>query len=139
MSITGHTQQHTDSTISTAASLNDARVWSVDQVRALGATTTLATAASVLGISKSLAYRLAAINTFPTPVIRLGTRIRVPVDALVRLLVANDDPEPAAADGGPLDAGGEVSVDATTSRPADSTPYPCLCRIRTRNSWRDDH
>ncbi len=134
MSITRPTQQHTDSTTSPGAPLNDASVWNVDQVRALGTTTTLATAGSVLGISRSLAYRLAATNTFPTPVIRLGTRIRVPVDALVRLLVANDDPDPAAADGGPLDAGGQVSVDATTSRPADSPPYPCLCRIRARNS-----
>ena len=138
MSITPPSQ-HPDSTTSPAAPLNDARVWNVDQVRALGATTTLATAASVLGISRSLAYRLAATNTFPTPVIRLGTRVRVPVDALVRLLVANDDREPAAADLGPLDPDGDASVDATTSRPADSTPYPCLCRIRARNSWRDGH
>src|SRR5690348_3702006 len=98
MSITRLTQQHTDSTTSPGAPLNDAKAWSVDRVRALGATTTLATAASVLGISRSLAYRLAATNTFPTPVIRLGTRVRIPVDGLVRLLVVNDDPEPAAAD-----------------------------------------
>ncbi|MFI6760798.1 hypothetical protein ACIBF5_16860 [Micromonospora sp. NPDC050417] len=80
-------------------------------------TTTLATAASVLGISRSQAYRLAATDAFPTPLIRAGTRIIVPVAGLLRLLLL-ETPAPAADDRR-LDCGGEASVDATTAPPAD--------------------
>lgn len=40
-------------------------VWTADQVRALGLTTDLATAADILGISRSAAYKLARRNSFP--------------------------------------------------------------------------
>ncbi|WP_433080068.1 helix-turn-helix transcriptional regulator [Dactylosporangium sp. CA-052675] len=85
-------------------------VWSAERVRALGVATTLATAASMLGISRSQAYRLAADDAFPTPLIRAGARIIVPVAGLLRLLG--------------LDSNGESSVDAITARPADSTQAP---------------
>jgi hypothetical protein len=51
-------------------------VWTLDRVRALGLTTTLTTAAAILGISRSQAYRLAATGTFPVPLIRAGIRRR---------------------------------------------------------------
>jgi hypothetical protein len=82
-------------------------IWTVERVHALGVTTTLATAASVLQISRSQAYRLAATDTFPAPLIRAGTRVIVPVAGLLQLL------------GAPLDPSGESSVDATTTPPAD--------------------
>ncbi|WP_240942950.1 hypothetical protein [Planosporangium thailandense] len=91
-------------------------MWTVDRVRALGVTTTLATAASVLGISRSQAYRLAVADAFPAPLIRAGSRIIVPVAGLLRLLLVDTDPVPG---GRRLDPGGEVSVDATTTPPAD--------------------
>lgn len=94
-----------------------AKVWTAERLRALGVTTTLATAASVLGISRSQAYRLAATDTFPTPLIRAGTRIIVPVAGLLQLLLL-ESPAPAAGDRR-LDPVGETSVDATTRPPAD--------------------
>jgi hypothetical protein len=92
-------------------------VWTVERIRALGVTTTLTTAASVLGISRSQAYRLAAADAFPAPLIRAGTRIIVPVAGLLRLLLA-DDPG-LASSRHRLDPDGEMSVDATTTPPAD--------------------
>ncbi|MEU7656439.1 hypothetical protein AB0C41_30945 [Micromonospora taraxaci] len=109
------TRTTTDNT--TAPSVG--QVWTIERIRALGVTTTLATTASVLGISRSQAYRLAATNQFPVPLIRAGSRIIVPVVALLHLL----QPDPAAAGGGGLDADAKVSVDALTPSPADSTRH----------------
>lgn len=92
--------------------------WTAEQIRALGAATNLATAAAILGIGRSQAYRLVAAGQFPAPVIRIGTRVIVPVAGLLRLLLV-DDTDPTAA-GARLDPGGDPSVDATTTRPADS-------------------
>ncbi|MFG1802148.1 hypothetical protein ACGFI4_18500 [Micromonospora carbonacea] len=99
--------------------------WTVERIRALGAATTLPTAAAVLGISRSQAYRLAATDTFPTPLIRAGTRIIVPVTGLLRLLLL-DQPAPDPDGGRRLDPVTMSSVDATTPPPADYT----------RNRWR---
>jgi hypothetical protein len=98
------------------------RVWTVEQVRGLGVTTDLATAASVLGIGRSHAYRLATAGTFPAPVIKAGTRIVVPVAGLLHLLLINDvEPESTPArDGTRLDRGDDPSVHTTTTQPADS-------------------
>ncbi|MFG1917063.1 helix-turn-helix transcriptional regulator [Micromonospora sp. NPDC048898] len=109
------TRTTTDST--TASSVG--QVWTVERIRALGVTTTLATTASVLGISRSQAYRLAATDEFPIPLIRAGSRIIVPVAALLHLL----QPDPAATSGGRLEADAKVSVDAMTPSPADSTRH----------------
>ncbi|WP_432904012.1 hypothetical protein ACQP1S_06245 [Micromonospora matsumotoense] len=93
--------------------------WTAERIRALGAATTLPTAAAVLGISRSQAYRLAATDTFPTPLIRAGTRIIVPVAGLLRLLLLDQPTTPDPQGGGGLDPGGVSSVDATTPPPAD--------------------
>ncbi|AVT30225.1 hypothetical protein C6361_12785 [Plantactinospora sp. BC1] len=104
-----------------------AEVWTEERLRALGVTTTLATAASVLGISRSQAYRLAATDTFPIPLIRAGTRIIVPVAGLLQLLLLES---PAlAADDRRLDPVGEASVDATTRPPADSARHRWRHRV----------
>src|SRR5262245_6317515 len=42
------------------------------QVRALGVTTTVPAAASILGIGRTLAYELVGAGWFPVPVIRAG-------------------------------------------------------------------
>lgn len=96
--------------------------WTAERIRALGAATTLPTAAAVLGISRSQAYRLAATDTFPTPLIRAGTRIIVPVAGLLRLLLL-DQPAPDPDGGRRLDPGPVSSVDATTPPPADYTRH----------------
>ncbi|WP_407663195.1 hypothetical protein [Micromonospora radicis] len=94
--------------------------WTAERIRALGAATTLPTAAAVLGISRSQAYRLAATDTFPAPLIRAGSRIIVPVAGLLRLLLL-DNPAPDPDGGRRLDPVGVSSVDATTPPPADYT------------------
>jgi len=111
----------TDHVHRTDASASSARqVWTVDRLRALGVTTTLTTAASILGISRSQAYRLAATDTFPVPLIRAGTRIIVPTAGLLRLLLPDDNTPPALGRQR-LDPRRESSVDATTTPPADCT------------------
>jgi hypothetical protein len=93
--------------------------WTAERIRALGAATTLPTAAAVLGISRSQAYRLAATDAFPTPLIRAGTRIIVPVAGLLRLLLLDQPTAPDPGGGGGLDPGGVSSVDTSTPPPAD--------------------
>jgi hypothetical protein len=63
--------------------------WSLDDIRGLGATTDLLTAASVLRIGRTKAYQLARTSTFPVPVIRAGRRYLVAVTPLLRLLGQN--------------------------------------------------
>jgi predicted DNA-binding transcriptional regulator AlpA len=48
-----------------------------EQVKAVPATIGLAEAALILGIHKSTAWALYQAGTFPVPVLRVGTRIRV--------------------------------------------------------------
>lgn len=66
------------------------RLWSLEQLRDLGATTDLLTAASVLNIGRTKAYQLAQADQFPVPVIRTGRRYVVAVAHLLRLLGADD-------------------------------------------------
>ena len=63
------------------------RVWSPEEIDALGATTDLLTAASILGIGRTTAYTLVAAGEFPVPVVRVGARrYRVAVARLRALL-----------------------------------------------------
>ncbi|WBC04251.1 hypothetical protein [Micromonospora sp. WMMA1976] len=114
---------HDDETTRTATDNTTApgvgEVWTIERIGALGVTTTLATTASVLGISRSQAYRLAATDQFPIPLIRAGSRIIVPVAALLHLL----QPEPNGTGDGRLAPDAKVSVDAMTPPPADSTRH----------------
>lgn len=52
-------------------------------------------ASRLLGIGRNLGYELAGRGDFPVPVIRVGTKFRVPTAALIRLL-EGADPQPAA-------------------------------------------
>lgn len=62
------------------------RVWTADDVHALGLTTDLETAAEIIGIGRTLAYELAKNDAFPVRLIRLGRRVLVPTADLTRLL-----------------------------------------------------
>jgi hypothetical protein len=62
------------------------RVWTADEVRALGVSTDVTTAAEILGIGRTAAYEAARTGTFPVPVVRFGSRFVVPVTPLLRLL-----------------------------------------------------
>ncbi|GLY04998.1 DNA-binding protein [Actinoplanes sp. NBRC 101535] len=63
-----------------------ASVWTEDRIRALGAVTDLPTAARIFGLGRSLAYDLARDGRFPAPVIRAGTRYRIPVAGILTVL-----------------------------------------------------
>jgi hypothetical protein len=69
------------------------RTWTIDEVRALGTTTDLPTAGSVLGLSQHHSYVLARRGEMPVTVLRLGNKLRVPVAALLRLLEVESPPE----------------------------------------------
>lgn len=62
------------------------RVWTADEVRALGVRTDLVTAGSVLGLGRTVAHELARRHAFPVPVLRIGTRYVVPTASLLELL-----------------------------------------------------
>ena len=69
--------------------------WTRDQVEALGLITDVPTAASVLGVGRSTAYDLIRRGDFPVPVVRLGTRLRVPTDPLLVFLETGDPTGPS--------------------------------------------
>jgi hypothetical protein len=70
----------------------------LDDIRQLGATTSLTVAAQILGICYPTARRLAFSGTFPVPVVRFGRRWKVPTDPLIALLTASPAMHDSAAD-----------------------------------------
>lgn len=56
----------------------------LNDLRREGATTTVVRAGQALGLSRATAYRMANDGTIPT--LRIGRSLRVPVDALIRLI-----------------------------------------------------
>src|SRR4051794_23983055 len=83
--------------------LDRSALWPPARIRALGAVTTIATAAEILGLTRSTAYDLAATDEFPVPVIRAGSRYRVPVAGLLPALPIPLEP------GQPPPAGGDLT------------------------------
>ncbi|WP_207128535.1 hypothetical protein [Actinocatenispora comari] len=78
----------------------------MDDIRQLGVTTSLTTAAQILGICYPTARRLAASGMFPVPVIRLSRRWKVPTEPLIALLTTGrvrDRTTVAQEQHGPLD------------------------------------
>lgn len=78
-----------------AAGPRSRRAWTPDEVRALGMTTSLETAAEIIGIGRTLAYELVKNQAFPVRLLRLGRRVVVPIPDLLRYLgstpgIAND-------------------------------------------------
>jgi hypothetical protein len=67
--------------------------WTVEAIQALGAVTTVPVAASIFGLSRSVAYDLIRAGTFPVPVLRFGTRYRVAVRAILAALHMPTDPD----------------------------------------------
>jgi predicted DNA-binding transcriptional regulator AlpA len=65
-----------------------------DDLRQLPVVVDLLTAAAVLGIGRTAAYEMVRTGCWPTPVLRLGNRIRVPTAALRELLrLSTETPE----------------------------------------------
>lgn len=57
-----------------------------DELLDLPATVDIPTAAKALSIGRTLAYQLARAGQFPVPVLRLGSRYRVPSSGLLAAL-----------------------------------------------------
>jgi hypothetical protein len=66
-------------------------VWTGQRIRDLGTITDLRTAASIFGISRTVAYELARTDRFPVPLIRAGGRYKVPVAAILTILHVHPD------------------------------------------------
>jgi hypothetical protein len=97
-----------------------AAVWTAQRIHALGAVTDLPTAGAIFGLSRTAAYDLAKQDRFPVPVLRAGTRYRVPVAPILAALHLPAAPHPVPAGRG-LDSARAPSVD----RPAESEPARC--------------
>jgi hypothetical protein len=61
----------------------------IDELLALPTTVDIPTAAAALGIGTTLAYDLALRREFPVPVLKIGSRYRVPTCHLLELLGAD--------------------------------------------------
>jgi hypothetical protein len=59
--------------------------WTALEIRALGVTTDVQTAASILGLRPLSGYPINARGAFPVPVIKVGGRYRVPVAPILDL------------------------------------------------------
>jgi hypothetical protein len=95
-------------------------VWTAQRIHALGAVTDLPTAGAIFGLSRTAAYDLAKQDRFPVPVLRAGTRYRVPVAPILAALHLPAAPHHVPAGRG-LDPARAPSVD----RPAESEPARC--------------
>jgi hypothetical protein len=96
----------------------DQRVWTPDDVRALGVRTTVPIAGAIIaGLCKDESYRMAARGEFPVPVVKVGkNRLVVPTAPILRLLgidpadTAAPEPPGLPAEGSRLHA---VAVDSS--------------------------
>jgi hypothetical protein len=61
------------------------------EVRSLPAIVDVVTAAEVLGIGRTVAHELVRTNRFPTPVVRVGHKIKIPTAYLIELLGLSTD------------------------------------------------
>jgi hypothetical protein len=68
--------------------VTDQRVWTPDEVKALGVRTTVPIAGEIIaGLCKDEAYRAVQRGTFPVPVVKCGRRmVVVPVAPILELL-----------------------------------------------------
>jgi hypothetical protein len=64
----------------------DGGAWTRERVEALGVVCDVETAGRILGIGRTVAYRLAREGEFPTPIRRVGGQYRVPVKGLLDFL-----------------------------------------------------
>lgn len=75
----------------------DQRVWTPEEVKALGVRTTVPVAGEIIaGLCKDESYRAVKRGTFPVPVTQCGRRMVVPVAPILALL--GIEPETNAAD-----------------------------------------
>lgn len=76
--------------------MTDQRVWTPEEVKALGVRTTVPVAGQIIaGLCRDESYRAVKRGTFPVPVIQCGRRMVVPVAPILALL--GIEPETNAA------------------------------------------
>ena len=116
----------TNSTRNDALSIADGAVWTEQRIRALGAVTDLPTAAGIFGLGRALAYELAKNDQFPVPVLRVGTRYRVPVAPILTALHLPADGDLTTSAPSSVDHHAEIrSVDPPhTATPATNLGEP---------------
>lgn len=68
--------------------------WTEERIRALGTVTTVPIAAAIFDLSRSVAYDLIRTGGFPLPVLRFGSRYRIPVAAILTALHMRAEPGP---------------------------------------------
>lgn len=85
------------------------RAMTFAQLAQLPAVVDLTTAAAVLRIGRSTAYRLAANDAFPIPLIKAGRSYRVVTSALIDVLGATEVVAELANIGGDCDANADTS------------------------------
>ncbi|MEV8609498.1 helix-turn-helix domain-containing protein [Amycolatopsis sp. NPDC051373] len=66
--------------------------WSREKLATLGVTIDLMTAARMLGIGRTTAYKLARTGTFPVPAVRVGRSYCIPVVRVIELLGLDKEP-----------------------------------------------
>jgi hypothetical protein len=69
------------------------KVWTERRIRALGALTDLPTAGRIFGLGRANSYELARIGQFPVPIIRVGSRYKVPVAGILTTLGLPTSPD----------------------------------------------
>ncbi len=80
--------------------MTDQRVWTSEEVRALGVKTSVPVAGEIIaGLCKDESYRAVKRGTFPVPVVQCGRRMVVPVAPILALL--GIEPETNAASPAP--------------------------------------
>jgi hypothetical protein len=76
------------------------RRMNVEEMRALPPVVDLLTAAAMLDVGRTAAYELVRTGKWPTPVFRLGGRIKVPTAPLLDLLGLSTDSRPVVPKNG---------------------------------------
>jgi Helix-turn-helix domain len=94
MAATAEPRNDNRSVTKAGATQSATATWTVEAIQALGTVTTVPVAASIFGLSRSVAYDLIRAGTFPVSVLRFGTRYRVPVRAILAALHMPTDPHP---------------------------------------------
>jgi excisionase family DNA binding protein len=119
--------------------MND--VLTLDELRALPATTDLPTAARALGLGRTKAYELAKTNRFPCRILRIGGTYRIPTADLLRYLglsLPATGPQVNQASPSPgrpgKDAAQHDSRPSSVSRPSGQAEHLAVGRVR-RGHW----
>ena len=93
------------------------RVWTFEEIRSLGVTCDMQTAAHVLGIGRTTAFELLRTGKFPVRTLQMGRVRRVPVRELLDFVGAlSGKPGPPADQASPDETGVPGAATSGTQR-----------------------